>query len=189
MVRILIKACGCWLKSLVETLDSATFNFTQSKTDPFFSFLGLLGSSNSFWAIRSHVVCRRGDGFQMTCWLHVLLTSWYWGSCGFVFYVPSAEIRSCNEIFQHDDAFSSQLHPVFPSPNGVWTCATRLPQIDESSRCTGSRSLHRCCAAGSGYFLNNGRGGSCHSSVLVTPPVNAVHFPRVHFPPMVLRFQ
>ena len=37
-----------------------------------------------------------------------------WGSCGFVFYVPSEGIRSCNEIFLHESRILKPSSPSLP---------------------------------------------------------------------------
>ena len=129
------------------------------------------------------------DGFQLTCWLYALLTGWYRGSCGFVFYVPSEEICRCNEFFLHESCILKPSSPSFPSLNDVWMRTTRLTQIDESSISTRFHSLHPIVLQAQVPFSIVASGGSPHSSILVKPPVNAVHFPRVHFLPMILRFE
>ena len=105
------------------------------------------------------------------------------------FIYPPRRCIAAGKFSNINYVFSSQLHQLCHCQKKVWTRTAQLPQLNKLSKSTSPRGLHCCCATGSDSFLTSGCEGSCHNSVLATPPVSAVHFPRVRFPPMKLWFE
>ena len=131
----------------VETLDPK--NLIQTKTDPFWFFLGLPGPSNFFWATRSQAIYCKGMDLS-TCVGR--LRSGLAGigeGCRLDFMYLSKRYLTAIDFPAEIMCSQANVTSLPITEKITWMRATRLPQTDESSRSTRLRGLHHCSPADS----------------------------------------